>query len=61
MFVEIMDNVFVEDREFSLGVMLVSDSGGICIVGFIGMVMEVWFCDWQVQWGRDYCWRVEVS
>ncbi|KAK0736487.1 batten's disease protein Cln3 [Apiosordaria backusii] len=60
-FAEIMDNVAVEDREFSLGATSVSDSGGICIAGFIGMAMEVWLCDWQVQRGRDYCRRVEVS
>ncbi|KAK4678805.1 battenin CLN3 protein [Podospora pseudoanserina] len=60
-FAEIMDNVPVEDREFSLGATSVSDSGGICIAGFIGMAMEVWLCDWQVQRGRDYCRRVEVS
>ncbi|KAK4198128.1 batten's disease protein Cln3 [Triangularia verruculosa] len=60
-FTEIMDNVPAEDREFSLGATSVSDSGGICIAGFIGMAMEVWLCDWQVQHGRDYCRRVEVS
>ncbi|KAK0667116.1 batten's disease protein Cln3 [Cercophora samala] len=60
-FAEIMDNVPAEEREFSLGATSVSDSGGICIAGFIGMAMEVWLCDWQVQRGRDYCRRVEVS
>lgn len=60
-FAEIMENVPAEDREFSLGATSVSDSGGICIAGFIGMAVEVWLCDWQVQHGRDYCRRIEAS
>ena len=60
-FAEIMENVPVEDREFSLGATSVSDSGGICIAGFLGMVMEVWLCDWQVEHGRDWCRRIKAS
>jgi len=60
-FAEIMERVPVEDREFSLGATSVSDSGGICIAGFLGMVMEVWLCDWQVRQGRDWCRRIEAS
>jgi len=60
-FAEIMENVPVEDREFSLGATSVSDSGGICIAGFIGMAVEVWLCDWQVRHGRDYCRRIETG
>ncbi|KAL2850560.1 CLN3 protein-domain-containing protein [Aspergillus pseudoustus] len=36
-FAEIGDRVPREDREFSLGATTVSDSGGICIAGFLGM------------------------
>ena len=54
-FAEITDRVRVEDREFSLGATSVSDSGGICIAGFLGMAFEVWLCDWQVAHGRSYC------
>jgi hypothetical protein len=36
-----IDNVPKEDREFSLGATSVSDSGGICVAGFIGMALEV--------------------
>jgi battenin len=54
-FAEIRDTVPKEDREFSLGATTVSDSGGICIAGFIGMAFEVWLCNWQVSRGRDYC------
>ncbi|KAL2196990.1 CLN3 protein-domain-containing protein [Corynascus similis CBS 632.67] len=60
-FAEIMENVPTEDREFSLGATSVSDSGGICIAGFLGMAMEVWLCHWQVSHGRDYCRRIEAS
>ncbi|BCS26488.1 battenin family protein [Aspergillus puulaauensis] len=56
-FAEIGDRVPREDREFSLGATTVSDSGGICIAGFLGMVFEVWLCDWQVSRGRDFCRR----
>ncbi|CAN9432427.1 unnamed protein product [Alternaria alternata] len=40
-FAEITDNVPKEDREFSLGATSVSDSGGICIAGFLGMAVEM--------------------
>ncbi|KAK4155278.1 batten's disease protein Cln3 [Chaetomidium leptoderma] len=60
-FAEIMENVPAEDREFSLGATSVSDSGGICIAGFLGMAMEVWLCRWQVSQGRDYCRRIEAG
>ena len=54
-FAEISDTVPKEDREFSLSATTVSDSGGICVAGFISMAFEVWLCNWQVQHGRDYC------
>ena len=54
-FAEISDTIPKEDREFSLSATTVSDSGGICIAGFISMAFEVWLCDWQVKHGRDYC------
>ncbi|KAJ4289285.1 battenin CLN3 protein [Collariella sp. IMI 366227] len=60
-FAEIMENVPAQDREFSLGATSVSDSGGICIAGFLGMALEVWLCRWQVAHGRDYCRRIELA
>lgn len=54
-FAEITDNVKKEDREFSLGATSVSDSGGICLAGLLGMFMEVAICNWQVIHGRDWC------
>jgi battenin len=54
-FAEITDNIPKEDREFSLGATSVSDSGGICIAGFLSMAVEVGLCKWQVEHGREYC------
>ncbi|KAF5869719.1 putative golgi integral membrane protein [Botrytis fragariae] len=54
-FAEIMEKVGEADREFSLGATSVSDSGGICIAGFVGMVLEVGLCEWQVERGRGWC------
>lgn len=57
-FAEISDHVDKQDREFSLSATTVSDSGGICIAGFLSMVIEVWLCNWQVRGGRDWCRRL---
>ncbi|CAD6445175.1 3bd73db5-ff9e-43b1-9d60-34538f75ab5e [Sclerotinia trifoliorum] len=54
-FAEIMEKVDEADREFSLGATSVSDSGGICVAGFLGMVLEVGLCQWQVEKGRSWC------
>jgi battenin len=57
-FAEIMEKVPEDEREFSLGATSVSDSGGVCIAGFIGMALEVSLCSWQVRNGRDWCKRL---
>lgn len=57
-FRRIGEEVKEEDREFSLGATSVSDSGGICIAGLIGMALETGLCSWQVSRGRDYCRRL---
>lgn len=54
-FAEISDRVAKDEREFSLGAVTVSDSGGVCIAGFIAMALEVGLCGWQVGHGRDWC------
>ena len=54
-FAEILETIPREEREFSLGATTVSDSGGICIAGFVGMVLEVALCNYQVRHGRQYC------
>ena len=60
-FAEIMENVPAEEREFSLGATSVSDSGGICIAGLIGIFLEVELCRWQVQHGRDWCRKIKAG
>ncbi|KAI0381689.1 Batten's disease protein Cln3 [Hypomontagnella monticulosa] len=60
-FAEIMETVPPAEREFSLGATSVSDSGGICIAGFISMAMEVRLCNWQVQHGIDWCKKIQIS
>lgn len=60
-FAEIIENVPVAEREFSLGATSVADSAGICMAGFISMAVEVWLCDWQVRHGRDWCRNLEVG
>ena len=54
-FAEILDTVPREYREFSLGATSVSDSGGICMAGFLGMALEVALCHFQVQKGVEFC------
>ncbi|CAD6587732.1 MAG: battenin CLN3 protein [Alectoria sarmentosa] len=54
-FAEISDRVAKDEREFSLGAVTVSDSGGVCIAGFIGMALEVGLCSWQISHGKDWC------
>ena len=54
-FEEIRERFDGEEREFSLGATTVADSGGICIAGFIGLVLEPAICAWQVRRGREYC------
>ncbi|MCJ1472033.1 battenin CLN3 protein [Lambiella insularis] len=54
-FAEILDTVEQGEREFSLGAVTVSDSGGIVVAGWIGMGLEVALCRWQVSRGRDWC------
>ncbi len=54
-YARVRDDVAEEDREFSLGAVSVSDSAGICLAGFLGMVIELALCNWQVEHGRDWC------
>ena len=58
-FAVILETVDESEREFSLGATSVSDSGGICIAGFISLGLEVALCSWQVKHGQDWCNRLE--
>ncbi len=57
-FAEISERVEREEREFSLGVVTVSDSGGICVAGLLSLGVEGALCGWQVGRGRDWCRRL---
>ena len=54
-FAEIGDRVAEEEREFSLGAVSVADSAGICVAGFLSVVVESGLCAWQVRRGKDWC------
>ena len=43
------------EREFSLGAVSVSDSGGILLAGILGLGVEKGICEWQVRRGRGWC------
>ncbi|MCJ1243964.1 battenin CLN3 protein [Trapelia coarctata] len=60
-FAKILEEVKGEDgeREFSLGAVSVSDSGGIMVAGVLGIGLEVALCGWQVKRGKDWCMRFE--
>ncbi|KAI0484050.1 BTN1 protein [Xylariaceae sp. FL0804] len=59
-FADIMENVPVTEREFSLGATSVSDSAGICIAGFVSMAVEVQLCNYQVRHGRNWCKQIDA-
>ena len=54
-FAEILEKVDESEREFSLSATTVSDSGGICVSGFLSLGLETALCAWQVQHGKDWC------
>jgi len=54
----VREEVPEDEREFSLGAVTVSDSGGIFVAGFLGVAMESLLCAWQVRHGRDWCRRL---
>ncbi|WPH05113.1 Hypothetical protein R9X50_00801400 [Acrodontium crateriforme] len=54
-FAAIREEVPENEREFSLGATTVSDSGGICLAGVLGVIMESALCSWQVNHGIQRC------
>lgn len=42
-------------KEFSIGVVTMSDSFGILLAAVIGLVLEPKLCQYQVHHGRNYC------
>lgn len=60
-FAEILEKVPLEDREFSLGAVTASDSGGICVAGLVGMALEPALCSYQVSAGRPWCKQIHAQ
>jgi battenin len=56
-FADIREEVPVEEREFSLGVVALADSVGILCAGVVGAALETGLCGWQIRHGRDWCHR----
>ncbi|KAL8848054.1 MAG: hypothetical protein Q9221_006914 [Calogaya cf. arnoldii] len=56
-YANVSDDVPEEEREFALGAVSVSDSAGIMLSGFVGVVggVEEGLCAWQVGRGKDWC------
>jgi len=54
-FAAIREEIPDEEREFSLGAVTVSDSGGVFLAGLLGAFMETALCEWQVNHGRNWC------
>jgi battenin len=56
-FADIREEVPIEEREFSLGVVALADSVGILCAGVAGAALETALCGWQIRHGRDWCHR----
>ncbi|KAJ8103982.1 batten's disease protein Cln3 [Lipomyces tetrasporus] len=54
-FLLVSETVAIEDREFAMGAVGVSDSGGIVIAGTICLYLETYLCSYQKTNGRPYC------
>ncbi|KAK9449686.1 CLN3 protein-domain-containing protein [Limtongia smithiae] len=54
-FLEVADTVPLEDREFALGAVGVSDSGGVVLAGYLCLIIEPYLCAYQKAHGRPYC------
>lgn len=51
----IIDEIDNDNREFALGAVSMSDSGGIVMSAIVGMFLEKSLCQYQVHHGRDWC------
>ncbi|KAK9465800.1 batten's disease protein Cln3 [Lipomyces arxii] len=54
-FLLVSETVPLEDREFAMGAVGVSDSGGIVLAGTICLYLEPYLCAYQKSTGRPYC------
>lgn len=54
-FMCVSEEVQVDQREFALGAVTVSDSSGIVIAGLISLWLEPALCSYQISDGRPWC------
>lgn len=54
-FMLLREQVSLDEREFALGAVGISDSAGIVIAAIISMQLEPKLCQYQVDDGRPYC------
>ncbi len=54
-FMSITEEVPLEEREFALGTVSISDSLGVGMASLFGMWAETSLCKYQVDHGRDWC------
>ena len=54
-FMNIIDEIDISEREFSLGAVSMSDSFGTLLAAFIGISLEPKLCTHQVATGREWC------
>ncbi|KAK9317987.1 batten's disease protein Cln3 [Lipomyces starkeyi] len=54
-FLLVSETIAIEDREFAMGAVGVSDSGGIVVAGTICLYLERFLCAYQKANGRPYC------
>ncbi|CEP61046.1 amino acid transporter YHC3 LALA0_S02e05534g [Lachancea lanzarotensis] len=54
-FKNVIDEVDIREREFSLGAVSMSDSFGVLLAAFIGITLEPKLCSHQIDNGRPWC------
>ncbi|KAK9240090.1 batten's disease protein Cln3 [Lipomyces kononenkoae] len=54
-FLLVSETVAIDEREFAMGAVGVSDSGGIVVAGTICLYLETFLCAYQKANGRPYC------
>lgn len=54
-FTEVLENMPHDSREFAMGAVGMSDSGGIVVAGLVSLWLEPRLCSYQVDHGRPWC------
>lgn len=54
-FLLVSETVPIEEREFAMGAVGVSDSGGIVVAGTICLYLETFLCAYQKAHERPFC------